>query len=75
MKVTLLKIAKNKEVINRLDLQALADLIRKNPDERKVYDLRLHYQFMKPERLEDGQIAVDDEHTVNLPNYTRMRSL
>ena len=51
MKVTLLKIAKNKEVINRLDLQALADLIRKNPDERKVYDLRLHYQFMKPERL------------------------
>ena len=32
MKVTLLKIAKNKEVINRLDLQALADLIRKNPD-------------------------------------------
>ena len=67
MKVTLLKIAKNKEVINRLDLQALADLIRKNPDERKVYDLRLHYQFMKPERLEDGQIAVDDEHTVNLP--------
>ena len=67
MKVTLLKISKNKEVINRLDLQALADLIRKNPDERKVYDLRLHYQFMKPERLEDGQIAVDDEHTVNLP--------
>ena len=34
MKVTLLKIAKNKEVINRLDLQALADLIRKNPDDR-----------------------------------------
>ena len=36
MKVTLLKIAKNKEVINRLNLQALADLIRKNPDERTI---------------------------------------
>ena len=67
MKVTLLKIARKKEVINRLDLQTLADMIRQNPEERKVYDLRLHYQFLKPERQEDGQITVDGEHTVNLP--------
>lgn len=67
MKVTLLKIARKKEVINRLDLKTLADMIRQNPEERKVYDLRLHYQFLKPERQEDGQITVDGEHTVNLP--------
>ena len=67
MKVTLLKIARKKEVINRLDLKTLADMIRQNPEERKVYDLRSHYQFLKPERQEDGQITVDGEHTVNLP--------
>ena len=61
MKVTLLKIARKKEVINRLDLQTLADMIRQNPEERKVYDLRLHYQFLKPERQEDGQITVDGD--------------
>ena len=67
MKVTLIKIARKKEVVNRLDLPALAEMIRKNPNSRNVYQLRLNYQFMKPERLEDGQIAVDADNTINLP--------
>ena len=67
MKVTLLKIARKKEVINRLELAALADMIRQSPEERRVYDLRLNYQFLKPERQEDGQITLDGAHTVNLP--------
>ena len=67
MKVTLLKFSRNKEVINRLELQALAEMIRECPEKRKVFDLRLHYQFMKPERKEDGQITVDGKRTVNLP--------
>ena len=67
MKVTLLKISRNKLVINRLDLQSLADMIRQNPEERKVFDLRLNYQFMKPERQSDGQIIIDGKHVVGLP--------
>ena len=67
MKVTLLKTVRKKEVANRLDLQALADRIRQNPEQRKVYNLRLNYQFYKPQRMADGQIAIDDAHTVNLP--------
>ena len=67
MKVTLLKISRNKQVINRLDLQSLADMIRQNPEERKVFDLRLNYQFMKPERQSDGQIIIDGKHVVGLP--------
>ena len=67
MKVSLLKISRNKEVVNRLDLSAIADMIRKNPEEKKVYKLRLKYQFYKPVRQEDGQIMVDDTHFVGLP--------
>ena len=67
MKVTLLKISRNKDVVNRLELPALAEMIRNNPDSRRVYKLRLNYQFMKPERQEDGQIIVDNEHTIALP--------
>ena len=67
MKVTLLKFSRNKQVINRLDLQELADMIRQNPEERKVFDLRLNYQFMKPERQLDGQITIDGKHVVGLP--------
>ena len=51
-----------------MELEELAEMIRKNPDERKVYNLRLKYQFLKPQRQKDGQITVDDaQHTVNLP--------
>ena len=67
MKVSLLKIARNKQVINRLDLQEVADMIRQNPEARKVFDLRLNYQFMKPERQPDGQITIDGKHVVGLP--------
>ena len=68
MKVSLLKISRNKEVINRLELQDLADMIRKGPYEKQVFNLRLNYQFMKPQRMSDGQIVIDrQQHTVNLP--------
>ena len=48
MKVSLLKIARKKEVIKRLELSELAEMIRKNPEEGKVFNLRLNYQFNKP---------------------------
>jgi len=68
MKISLLKIARKKEVIKRLELSELADIIRKNPEENKVFKLRLNYQFYRPQRMHDGQIVLDDmQHTVNLP--------
>ena len=68
MKVSLLKIARKKEVIKRLELEELAEMIRKNPEDSKVFNLRLNYQFLKPQRMNDGQIVLDDQqHTVNLP--------
>ena len=64
----LLKIVRKKEVIKRLKLEEIAEMIRKNPEDNKVFKLRLNYQFYKPQRMSDGQIALDDQqHTVNLP--------
>ena len=65
--VTLLKFSRGKEVIKRLELSAVAEMIRKNPEEQRVRNLRLQYQFMKPERLDDGQIACGSTHVVDLP--------
>ena len=68
MKVSLLKIARKKEVIKRLTLEELTEMIRKNPEESKVVSLRRNYQFYKPQRMGDGQITLDDQQlTVNLP--------
>ena len=67
MKVSLLKLSRKKTVINRLELRNLAEMIRKNPEEQRVFDLRLHYQFYKPVRQVDGQIMLDSDHFVGLP--------
>ena len=68
MKVSLLKISRKKEDINRLELQALADMIRQSPIEKQVFNLRLNYQFLKPQRQPSGLIVVDNQqHTVSLP--------
>ena len=67
MKATILKIARKKLVMNRIELVDLAETIRKNPDEKQVYNLRLNYHFFKPVRQDDGQIMVDDERFVGLP--------
>ena len=68
MKISLLKISRKKMVINRLELKDLAEMIRKSPEEQKVFNLRLNYQFCQPQRLDDGQIVIDaQDHTVDLP--------
>ena len=66
MKVTLLKLTRKKEVVKRLEPQALADMIRNNPEERKVFNLRLHYQFMKPIRMDDGQVTIDSPSSTSI---------
>ena len=68
MKITYLKVSRKKEVINRIELKDLADMIRQSELQQNVFRLRLNYQFLKPQRTGDGQVIVDDEkHTVNLP--------
>ena len=53
--------------MNRLELLSVVEMIRNNPEAQKVFNLRLNYSFMKPERKEDGQIVIDGENTVSLP--------
>lgn len=67
MKVTLIKFSRKKQVLHRVELSALAETIKKNPNAKAVYDLRLNYQFFKPVRLDDGQIVYDGEHVFGLP--------
>ena len=68
MKISVLKVSRKKEVIKRLELSEIAEMIRENPEKEMVYNLRLKYQFYKPQRMPDGQITLDDQkHTVNLP--------
>ena len=59
MKISLLKIARKKEVLKRLELSELAGMIRKSPYESKVFNLRLNYLFYRAQRMSDGQIALD----------------
>ena len=68
MKISLLKVSRKKKVIKRIELSELAEMIRENPEKERVFNLRLNYQFYKPQRMSDGQITLDDQkHTVNLP--------
>ena len=68
MKISLLKFSRKKEVIKRLELMELAEMIRENPEKSQVFNLRLNYQFYQPQRMSDGQIVLDSQqHTVNLP--------
>ena len=68
MLVSLLKFSRKKEVIKRIELSKIAEMIRENPEKERVLNLRRNYQFYKPQRLPDGQITLyDQSHAVNLP--------
>ena len=51
MKISLLKVSRKKEVIKRIELSELAEMIRENPEKERVFNLRLNYQFYKPQRM------------------------
>ena len=67
MKVSLLKISRKQEVVKRIELAEMAEMICNNPEESRVFNLRLNYQFYKPVRQGDGQIMVDSERFISLP--------
>ena len=67
MKVTLFKKSGSKEVINRMELQEIAAIIKENRIRDAVWNVRSVYQFMRPERLEDGQIDAHFKPNITLP--------
>ena len=67
MKVTILKINRNKEVINREELQDVAMFIQKGLTANEVKRIREVYHLMKPERQPDGQVVTRFQPDIRLP--------
>ena len=67
MKVTLLKKVGKKEVINRVELAAMAAAIKNGLIEKTVKHTRELYHLMNPHRLADGQVSTQWEGGVRLP--------
>ena len=67
MKVTLLKRSGKREVINRIELEQVAGLIKTVLLEKSVWDLRSRYHLMQTRRLEDGRIKANWKGGITLP--------
>ena len=67
MNVTLLKKDGKKEVINRVEVAAMANAIKAGMTEKTVRHTREVYHLMNPRRLPDGQVSVQWEGGVKLP--------
>ena len=67
MNVTLLKKDGKKEVINRVEVAAMANAIKTGLIENRVRHTREVYHLMNPHRLPDGQISVQWQGGVKLP--------
>ena len=59
MKVTILRISRRKEVINREELTNVAMAIREGSVAKEVKQIRQVYHLMRTERQEDGQVLTD----------------
>ena len=67
MNTTLLKLRRKKEVINRLEVSDVANLIREGAVADEVTSIREVYHLMKPTRLEDGSITSQHGPDIRLP--------
>ena len=67
MKITLLKISKNKEVINRLEVSEVAKFIKGGATAKEVRRIREVYHLMRPRRQEDGQVVTGFKPEIGLP--------
>ena len=67
MNVTLLKKDGKNEVINRVEIAAMANAIKTGLVEHAVKYTREVYHLMNPHRLDDGQISTQWEGGVKLP--------
>ena len=67
MKVTLFKKTRNKEVINRVELDELANAIQDCQLQRSVREVRRVYHLMKCQRQDDGQVITNWKGGIPLP--------
>ena len=67
MKVTILRISRKKEVINREELTNVAMFIREGSVAEEVKRIRQVYHLMRTERQEDGQVLTDFNLDISLP--------
>ena len=67
MNTTLLKISRKKEVINRLEVSDVANLIREGAVADEVTRIREVYHLMKPTRLENGSVTTQNGPDIWLP--------
>ena len=67
MKITLLKNSKGKEVVNRVELEKVAEAIKGSVAAEEVQSLRRIYHLMKPERQSDGQVISKSHYVISLP--------
>ena len=67
MKITLLKNSKGKEVVNRVELEKVAEAIKGSVAAEEVESLRRIYHLMKPERQPDGQVISRSHYVISLP--------
>ena len=67
MKVTLLKIKRKKDIINRVELADVAASIKNGDLEDDVKELRTVYHLMNPHRLVDGQVTTSWKGGIRLP--------
>ena len=67
MNVTLLKKSGKKEVINRVEVAAMANAIKVGMIENLVRHTREVYHLMNPHRLPDGQVSTQWEGGIKLP--------
>lgn len=59
MKATIIKLSNKKEVINRLEIEDIANAIKKGAVSKEVKRIREVYHLMKPVRHEDGRPTED----------------
>ena len=67
MKITILKNSKGKEVVNRVELERVAEAIMGSAVAEEVQSLRRIYHLMKPERQPDGQVISRSHYGIGLP--------
>ena len=67
MNVTVLKKKGKKEVINRVEIAAVAQAIKDGMIEKAVKHTREIYHLMNPHRLEDGQVSIQWQGGIRLP--------
>jgi hypothetical protein len=81
MNVTLLKKDGKREVINRVEIAAMANAVKNGIIENMVRHTREVYHLMNPHRLPDGQISTQWEGGIKLPricfaaDYMKRRGL